>query len=104
MNKKMLAIVLLVVGGTVLGFWAMKGTSCGDKGASICLWTSLQTEVITEEDDGFGGEKHKLSTWKDEFKPGLLDFTLPIGGLCSAGAIALLVLEARARKRQGAPA
>ena len=103
MNKKILAIVLLVIGGAVLGFWAMKGTTCGDKGDGVCLWTSLQTEVITEEDDGFG-EKRKLSAWKEEFKPGLLDFALPIDGLCSVGAIALLVLEARARKKQGMPA
>jgi hypothetical protein len=91
MNRRTLAVVLVLIAAGLVGYWAVKGGT---------LFTQEQVAVKTV-DPLFGTES---VTWKDEYHPGLLDTALgPVAGVLLVAAIGLFWSASRGR-RASAPA
>ncbi|MBC8145372.1 MAG: hypothetical protein H7X80_07285 [bacterium] len=88
MNRKTLAIVLIVLAVVLLCYWAASGSE----------YYTLQQVPEKTVDSLFGTES---VTWRDEFRPGLLDMIGPAAGVLLLIA-AWLFWSAARRKRNAA--
>jgi hypothetical protein len=89
MNRKTLAIVLIVLAAGLLGYWAASGAE---------TWTLQQVqEKVVDPNDPFQQES---IVWKDEFRPGLLDMIGPAAGVLVLIAGFLFWSDARRRRSQ----
>lgn len=91
MNRKTLAIVLLVLALGLVGYWAA---------ASGEIYTKQQVqEKVVDPDDPFAQE---TIVWKDEFRPGLADLIGPAAGVLLLGSALLFWLDIRRRRASAA--
>jgi hypothetical protein len=88
MNRKTVAIVLIVLAAALLVYWAVSGAE----------YYTLQQVPEKTVDSLFNTE---TTVWKDEFRPGLLDLIGPAAGVLLLIAAVLFWLAAR-RKRAAA--
>lgn len=92
--KRTAAIVCLVLGALVLGWWAASGAS---------LWTQTEVKEVTKVKDDFGDEVEKV-TWHKKFVPGALDLAVPVDAALTVAAAVLLILDKKERQRGANPA
>lgn len=93
MNRKSLAIVLIVLALGLVGYWALSGAE---------IYTKQQVqETVVDPNDPFAQE---TVVWKDEFRPGLADLVGPAIGVLLVASVLLFWSESRRRRRAaGAP-
>lgn len=88
MNRKTLAIVLIVLALGLVGYWGMSGGE---------IYTKQQVqETVVDPNDPFAAE---TQVWRDEFRPGLADMIGPAVGALLLGAALLFWIDARRRRR-----
>lgn len=91
MNRKSVAIVLIVLALGLAGYWALSGAE---------IYTKQQVqEKVVDPNDPFAQE---TVVWRDEFRPGLADLVGPAIGVLLAASVFLFWSESRRRRRAAA--